>query len=322
MSRQMSVSALDKSGDIEPEIRAFVEKTSADFAALAGDRPVTPERRREIAELVRAPWREGGPEMASTENITIGAGGLRARIHVPPNGPGDGTLLYLHGGGWTIFSIDTHDRLMREYAARAGCGVIGLDYSLSPESRFPAALGDVDACITWLRSEGRRHNLNVSRLVIGGDSAGANLSLCTALRMRDRGDALPDGLLLNYAALDTVIRPSYAQYDGDPYMLGTSEMKAFWSDYLGAPDTDNPNARPLLADLAGLPPVHLCIAECDILRDENLELKSRLMDAQTPVSAIVYPGATHSFLEAVSISATAAQAMADSSAWLAARLKP
>lgn len=318
----MSVSALDKSGDIEPAIRTFVEKTSAESAALSGGKPVTTVRRREIAELVRAPWRAGGPEMAKTEDLTIGPGGLRARIHVPRGGPGYGTLLYLHGGGWTIFSIDTHDRLMREYAARAGCGVIGLDYSLSPESRFPHALDDVDACVRWLRSDGGQHNLNVSRVVIGGDSAGGNLSLCAALRMRDRGDVLPHGLLLNYAALDTAVRASYARYDGDPYMLGTAEMKAFWSDYLGAPDTDNPHARPLLADLSGLPPTHLCIAECDILLDENLELKARLEGAGVPVSAIVYPGATHSFLEAVSISATAAQAMADASAWLAARLAP
>ncbi|MCA8901570.1 MAG: alpha/beta hydrolase [Hyphomonas sp.] len=314
----MSVSALDQAKDIEPAIRTFIEKTSADAAALSGGLAVSPARRREIAEQVRAPWREGGPVMARSETLALGPEeSLRVRIHVPAAGAGNGTLFYLHGGGWTIFSIDTHDRLMREYADRAGCGVVGLDYSLSPEHRFPKALEDIDLCLAWLRENGPAHGLNTDRLVIGGDSAGGNLSMSTALRLRDRGEPLPAGLLLNYAALDTEIRPSYALYDGEPYMLEADEMKAFWLDYLGAPDTDNPYARPLLADLSGLPPTHLCIAECDILLDENLELERRLTDAGVDVSARVYPGATHSFLEAVSISETADEALAAGALWLA-----
>ena len=159
--------------------------------------------------------------------------------------------------------------------------------------------------------------LNTARIALGGDSAGGNLSLTTALRRRDRGEPGLAGLLLNYAALDTTERASHARYDGEPYMLSVEEMKAFWLDYLGAPTTDDPYARPLLADLRGLPPVHLCIAECDILLDENLELKSRLEAVNVPVSAEIYPGATHSFLEAVSVSPLAGRAIADASSWLA-----
>ncbi|PKP80192.1 MAG: alpha/beta hydrolase [Alphaproteobacteria bacterium HGW-Alphaproteobacteria-18] len=314
----MSVSPLSRTDDIDPDVRSFIERTGADFAALSAVAPPTNiSRRREIAEQVRAPWSKGGPDMAETRMVQIGRDGVRARIHIPASGAGKGTLLYLHGGGWMLFSIDTHDRLMREYAQRIGCAVVGLDYSLSPEHRFPRALEDVDACIHWLRSEGAGHGLSVDRLAIGGDSAGGNLSLAAALRLRDRSDALPAALLLNYAALDTEPSPSYKRYDGAPYMLNVDEMRDFWVNYLGKPTTDDPYARPLLADLSGLPPVHLCIAECDILADQNTELADRLETAGVEVSSIVYKGATHSFLEAVSISDCADRAIQDASDWLA-----
>lgn len=314
----MKVSPLSNADDIDPDVRRFVESTGADSAALASSGgPTSIARRREIAELVRAPWALGGPEMAETRMVEIGPGHVRTRIYIPAAGAGQGTLLYLHGGGWTLFSIDTHDRLMREYAERIGCAVIGLDYSLSPEHRFPQALDDVDACIEWLRREGAAHRLAVDRLAIGGDSAGGNLSLAAALRLRDRGEALPAAILLNYAALDTEPRPSYARYDGEPYMLSIDEMRDFWINYLGEPSTDDPYARPLLADLRDLPPVHLCIAECDILADHNTELAGRLEASGVEVSSIVYPGATHSFLEAVSISECADRAIQDASDWLA-----
>ncbi len=318
----MSVSPLSNADDIDPDVRRFIERTGADFAALSEvGAPTSISRRREIAEQVRAPWARGGPEMAETHMVQVGSGDVQARIYIPAAGAGKGTLLYLHGGGWTLFSIDTHDRLMREYADRIGCAVIGLDYSLSPEHRFPRALDDVDACIHWLRLNGSAFGLAVDRFAIGGDSAGGNLSLATALRLRDRGEELPAALLLNYAAVDTEPRPSYKRYDGEPYMLNIDEMHDFWINYLGKPSTDDPYARPLLADLSGLPPVHLCIAECDILADQNTELVARLGAAGVEVSSIVYKGATHSFLEAVSISDSAARAIQDASDWLAKFLR-
>lgn len=313
----MSASLLPQADDIDPEIKVFIDRTAADYAVFTGPGPVTMARRREIAEQVRAPWAEGGPLMSRTIDLTVGPRNVRMRIHIPVTDARNGTLIYLHGGGWMIFSIDTHDRLMREYASRAGCAVIALDYSLSPEHRFPTALEDIDACLDWLITDGAAHGLSIRHIAMGGDSAGGNLSICTALRRRDAGARIPDALLLNYAALDYEHRPSWDRYDGEPYMLGSSEMRDFWAGYLGAPATTNPYARPLLADLSGLPPVHLCIAECDILRDENLELRDRLLAAGNSVSATVYPGATHSFLEAVSISRIAEQAIADGAQWLA-----
>ncbi|MGB3627040.1 MAG: alpha/beta hydrolase, partial [Henriciella sp.] len=300
---------------LDPEIARFIEALAAEGLRLSGGQPVSRARRREIAEEARKRWTEGGPDMAQTINART-PGGQRVRIHIPDGAREDAALLYLHGGGWTLFSIDTHDRLMREYADRSGLITIGLDYSLSPEVKFPVALDEIETCIDWIMTEGAGQDLAIENVFIGGDSAGGNLSLCTALRLRDRGKPLPAGLLLNYAALDMAIRESHSLYDGVPYMLETEEMKDFWTDYLSLGDETNPYARPLLADLAGLPPVHLCIAECDILLDENLELAKRLEQAGVEVDSQVYKGVTHSFLEAMSISERARTAIENGADWL------
>lgn len=306
----------DDQSKIDPEIFEFIRQMNQQYEKLITRLPVSPVERREIAEQARKPFRIGGPEMAETQTFFLEDNHVRVRIYIPKSRSGHSALLYIHGGGWVMFSVDTHDRLMREYADQSGCVVIGIDYSLSPEHRFPKALGEINLVYKWIETQGAEFGLDINNLFIGGDSAGGNLSLCSTLRRRDEGLVLPRGVLLNYAALDTEIRPSYQEFDGAPYVLDVEEMAAFWRDYLGAPDTDNPYARPLLADLSGLPPVHLCIANCDILRDENLVLCDRLTEVNVEVSCEVYDGATHSFLEAMSMSACARQAISDSSKWL------
>ncbi|MEQ9314716.1 MAG: alpha/beta hydrolase [Henriciella sp.] len=311
----MRVSSLSRTSQLDPDIQRFVETLTAEGQRLSGGQPVSRARRREIAEEARIPWKEGGPAMARTID-TATPGGQRVRIHIPANAHATTGFLYLHGGGWTLFSIDTHDRLMREYADRSGLITIGLDYSLAPEQKFPVQLNEIETCIDWILNEGAGQGLTIENLFIGGDSAGGNLSLCTALRLRDAGKPMPAGLLLNYAALDMQIRPSHSLYDGEPFMLETEEMKDFWADYLSPGDETNPHARPLLADLSGLPPVHLCIAECDILLDENLELEMRLNEAGVETDTKVYKGVTHSFLEAMSISESARTAIETGAKWL------
>ena len=307
--------------DLDPDIRIFHARTSADYARLSDGEPGDLTQRRAIAERVRQPWIEGGPVMAHTETLTVGT--TRIRIHRPNDAQGLPVLVYLHGGGWTIFSIDTHDRLMREYAARSGCAVVGVDYSLAPEARFPVALDEVATVCAWLRDAGASHGIDSSRIALGGDSAGGNLALSSALRLRD-ADQPAQALLLNYGAFDTVTRGSHKRYDGDAFMLTSTEMAEFWENYLGPPRTatDDPLARPLRADLYGLPPTFLCIAECDILLDENLEMAERLRAASVPVETHVYPGASHSFLEAVGISALADRAMEEAARWLRGVLRP
>src|SRR4029077_10003237 len=114
--------------------------------------------------------------------------GVRSRIHIPVEAPALGAMLYLHGGGWTMFSIDTHDRLMREYALPSGAFVVGLDYSLSPEAKFPRALNEVVAAIEWLRRQGVAQGIDPMRLGRRGGGAGGPPFAGGALWGRGRGE--------------------------------------------------------------------------------------------------------------------------------------
>ncbi|MFT4257357.1 MAG: alpha/beta hydrolase fold domain-containing protein [Pseudoxanthomonas sp.] len=314
--------ALSADDEVDPQIRLFRQRMQAGYAAFPPFPQLTPEQARRVAEQVRAPWTRGGPAMARSEELRAGALGTRIRIHHPTTATTPlPALVYLHGGGWTLFSLDTHDRLMREYAARAGVAVVGVDYSLAPEAKFPRALEETVDTIGWLRERGGEHGIDGARVAVGGDSAGANLALAAALALRDRGLPLPTALLLNYGAFDPEPDPGWQRYDGRGYMLDAAEMHGFWNNYLrDAADRADPLAAPIRADLRGLPPAFMAIAACDILADGNRRMAAALRAAGVEVDARVYAGATHSFLEAVSIAPLSDRALDEAGAWLRARL--
>ena len=299
----------------DADIRRFVDAINAAYAEHAAPAGASMAVRREIAERVRRSWREGGPIMAETHEMDMD--GVRLRLHRPVADQKLPVMLYIHGGGWTLFSIDTHDRLMREYAARAGVAVLGIDYSLSPESKFPVALEQCAAALDWIAVQADALNLDADRVLIGGDSAGANLSVATCLLQRERGRPLPAAMLLNYGAFAPERTPSYARFGAGDYSLESDEMDAFWAAYVDGPDQlADPLVAPLRADLAGLPPAFLAIAECDILADCNDAFARKLEEAGVPTRAVTYKGATHSFLEAVSIAPLAGRAIDEQAAWI------
>ncbi|MHC9083969.1 alpha/beta hydrolase fold domain-containing protein [Luteimonas sp. RIT-PG2_3] len=311
--------------DVDPDIRLFQQRMNAGYAAFPDFARLPLPQMRAAAEQVRAPWVQGGPQMAQTRELRVGTLQTRIRIHLPQASATQAALpalVYLHGGGWTLFSLDTHDRLMREYAARAGIAVVGIDYSLSPEARFPRAIDETLDVLQWLRAHGGEHGIDVARLAMGGDSAGANLTVATHLRLRALGLPQTSAMLLNYGAFTDQDSPSMTRYDGARYMLETGEMQWFWNNYLhDDADRSNPQALPLLAeleDLAVLPPAFLAIAECDILADGNHAMAARLAEAGVAVKARSYAGATHSFLEAVSISPMSDRALDEAANWLKA----
>jgi acetyl esterase len=246
-------------------------------------------------------------------------GAVRVRIHDPSPQAPKPALIYLHGGGWTFFSLDTHDRVMREYAARAGVVVVGVDYALSPEAKFPVALEQTVDVALWLREAGAAIGVDPDRIAIGGDSAGGNLSFCASLMLRALGrDDVIKAMVLNYPVLDTDSTEEYRQrFGGAAYMLTPDEMTVFWANYLNSPaERNDPLANPAKARLEGLPPAFLAIPECDLLSSQSLAMVDRLKAANVPTRAVIYPGASHSFLEAVSIAAVAGQAFDDAAAWL------
>ena len=306
--------------DLDPDIRRFIRTLAESVARYPQFNSAPFPQMRRWAEEARAPWCKGGPAMLETLNLEAPTrhGNVPLRIHRPQRGllPG---LVYLHGGGWTLFSIDTHDRLMREYAARAGCCVIGVDYALSPENKYPIALEQVVDVVRWLAERGRKLGIDAGRLAIGGDSAGANLSVATCLVRRDQQASPPlRGMVLNYGAfVSRCTEEACRRYGGPEYMLGCEEMSQYWRNYLRTDeDAQDPLACPLLASLGGLPPAFLAIAECDILAEQSVEMARRLEAAGARARSVVYPGASHSFIEAMSIAAVSNQALADASGWL------
>lgn len=301
---------------VDPDIREFHRITSREYSRFSEGGDGSIASRRAVAEKVRERWREGGPAMAVTREAFTPSG-VRMRIHTPAGAAPGRALIYLHGGGWVMFSLDTHDRLMREYAARSGMTVVGVDYSLAPEARYPRALEDVEEVLIWAAAGHLGPGFENPAIVLGGDSAGANLAVASAMRARDQGRRNADGLLLNYGAYDREERESHRMYDGAGYMLTRDEMAGFWDAYLGlSGEAPGGYALPLQGAAAGLPPVFMCIAECDILFDENREMAAKLRKAGVAVTEKIYAGATHSFLEAMSISSLANEALDDACAWL------
>ncbi len=316
-----------RGADLDPNVREFIRITGEAYVLHGKDRPKTMESARDVAECVRAPWVLGGPVMAETREFEVETrhGGVRLRLHRPTGDTApQPVLFYIHGGGWVMFSLDTHDRIMREYAGRSGVTVIGIDYTRSPEVRFPVALEQIIDVVTHALQHAEALGIDAGRVTLGGDSAGANLSIATALTLRDSGQAgCLKGLVLNYGAFAPELkRQDVVRYGGPDYMLTEAEMAYFWDQYLARPeDGDNPLAAPLKADLADLPPCFLAIPECDVLTGQSLELYDRLIAARVPARAVTYAGASHSFLEAVSIAPIAAQALADAAAWLRTTLE-
>lgn len=311
----------DEIEPIDPEIARFVAAVMDDSAHHPKSPPASYAERRAIAEDVRARWRAGGPAMARREDMMVPHGDrlVRIRLLATESDRPRPALIYIHGGGWVLFSLDTHDRLMREYAAQGDVIVVGVDYSLSPEARFPVALHEIISVVDWLKDVAPGLGIDPERMVIGGDSAGANLSLAACLALRDRGGPHPlAGMLLNYGFLDADFDTPSQQRDGGPGgMLTTDELAAFLDDYV-APGgrRDDPLLLPALAELHDLPPSFHVVAARDPLADGDRAVAARMQEAGNIVDVKTYAGATHSFLEAMSISAVAREAIADSAQWL------
>jgi acetyl esterase len=296
---------------------AMMEAAGAKHPPIALTLPL--DGARATTEALNLPLCAGGPAMAESADRWLPIRGRRllCRFHRPSNGllP---VLVYLHGGGWVWNSIDTHDRLMREYAAGGGCAVIGPDYALSPEAAFPQAVEECAAVLRWVARQGADSGLDPTRIVIGGDSAGANLAMGVALLLRATDPAIHlRGLLLNYGVFDADLdTPSYREF-ADGYFLTREKMRFYWDCYAPRPaDRLNPLAAPLRADLNGLPPVLLHIAELDVLASENHAMAGRLREAGVAVQSRVFPGTAHGFLRALNHVQAARDATAEAGAWL------
>lgn len=223
---------------------------------------------------------------------------LRVRVYTPAGlrAPAP-ALLYLHGGGMVVGSVDTHDSLCRRLAIHARCKVASVDYRLAPENRFPAAVEDAVAAFRWLAARAEALGADPARLAIGGDSAGGTLSAVTARLTRD--DARRPALqVLVYPAADlTRSHPSVATL-GDGFLLVRRTMDWFVDSYLSGADPRHPDASPLYAeDLRGVAPALVYTAGFDPLRDEGQAYAERLREAGALAVHREFPGLIHGFVQ-------------------------
>lgn len=314
------------SNEIDPELLDFIDFLEGGAAKHRASHALSLPERRRIAEDIRRPLAAGGPKFDDTRDYRVSheGGELKVRIINAARGEARPALVYLHGGGWMMFSVDTHDRLMREFAERAGIAVAGIEYSLSPEVRYPAQLNEIQAVLSWLQTEGPQVGIDPGCLALGGDSAGANLAIASCLRMRDAGRLEGiRGMVLCYGVYDGRFdTPSYRRYADPRYVLSREEMLEFWRCYVRSPaDYEDPLVSPLRADVSGLPPAFMIITERDVLHDENVRMAEKLRAAGVDVSSTVYPGTVHSFLEAVSFASISDRALGDAARWLKERLR-
>ena len=309
-----------KPAPLDPQVQLFVQRMSADASKFPRRDTVSIAEGREIAEQVRAPWTAGGPAMERTteQMVPTRHGEVLIRTYYPKERRMPGAFLYIHGGGFVLFSIDTDDRLMREYAARAGIVVIGINYTRAPEAKFPQPIEECIDTVSWLVAHAADIGFDPTQFFIGGDSAGGNLSLCTAMHFRDVGHSPIRGMVLNYAGCSTdLYQDSVVRYGAGDYGLSLHMMVWFYRNYLGRKaDYTDPRMNLLDADLHDIPPAFLVIAECDPLYDGQIEMVDTMKAAGVDVDAKVYQGTVHSFLEAVSIADVASAAFDDTVRWL------
>jgi len=281
---------------------------------------LTPEQARaayaagaDVLEVPRA-------ELARVEDFAIRARdghAMPARLYAPSLAAGLPVLLYLHGGGFTIGSIATHDVLCRELARRAGCMVVSLDYRLAPEHKFPTACHDAWDALAWLAAHADTLGGDRTRLAVGGDSAGGTLSAVNAILARDAGLPLALQLLFYPGCAAHQDTPSHATY-ARGLVLEEPAITWFFGHYVTTrAQREDWRFAPLHADdVEGVAPAWIGLAECDPLVDEGVDYADKLRAAGVPVDLEIYRGVTHEFIKMGRAIPEALQAHADAAAAL------
>ncbi len=223
---------------------------------------------------------------------------LPARLYAPSTDAGLPVLMYLHGGGFTIGNLATHDILCRELARLAGCMVVSLDYRLAPEHRFPTAHNDAWDALQWLARQGQTLGADPARLAVGGDSAGGTLAAASAILARDAGLPLALQLLIYPGCAPHQDTPSHATF-ARGLVLEEPAISWFFGNYVQSrAEREDWRFAPLLApDVEGVAPAWVGLAECDPLVDEGIEYADKLRRAGVPVDLDIYRGVTHEFIK-------------------------
>ena len=253
----------------------------------------------------------------------IDGGRLRLRIYRPHNRGTAPILVFFHGGGFVLGSVDTHDALCRRLCVGADAVTVSVDYALAPEHKFPAGLDDCVAAIRWVTEHAAEFGGDPDRVALAGDSAGANLAIVSALRLLRTAGLSFRALLAAYPVTDApdLARASYVER-GAGFGLTTQAMIWFFDHYLDEPGrASDPDVSPSRSpDLAGLPPTYVVTAEFDPLRDEGIEFALKLAAAGVAVVHAHHDDANHGFLSWAGTNEPSQVALDAACTWLTAQL--
>ena len=281
-------------------------------------------RRRYVEE--RRFWNEGGPEAAKTVETTVEGpiGPVPVRIYYPDAAPQHHAVVFIHGGGFTVGSNDTHDRMMRSIMASSGCAVIGVDYHLSPEAKFPIPMYECAAVVRYFHESGAQFGILPDRMAIGGDSGGGKLSLATNLYLRDAfgGNDYISALLLYYPGLGLTDGVAHRLQGSELDGMRRCDLDAYKNNYMpeGA-DMENPYYQIVNADLThGMPATYLCCGDLDPLLDDSNFLATVLSDRGVPVQLDVVPGVLPAFMHYGRMMPEAVECLEHSGAFFRAQL--
>jgi acetyl esterase len=281
---------------LDPDIRRLLDTV---FDVPPGSAAPSIAQLRAAAE--EAPKLLGGePEVvASIRDLDApgSAGAVPVRVYRPESPAPLPLVLFAHGGGWAVGSLDSHDKLCRILANRLGAVLVAVGYRLAPEHVFPAALDDIEAAWRWARGEAHALGADGERFAVAGDSSGGNLAAALTLRLRAQGAVQPDLQLLFYPALDaTCSLASYREF-ATGYNLSGAQMAWYWDLYRAGASLNAPELSPIAAaKLSDLPPAVVALAAADVLRDDGCEYARRLEAAGVPTRIVDCAGMIHGFL--------------------------
>ncbi|WP_372595160.1 alpha/beta hydrolase fold domain-containing protein [Actinotalea sp.] len=285
-----------------------------------------PAAQRVAYAAEREYWNDGGPTMAvTTDELVEGPQGpVRVRwFH--PGGEARSVIVYVHGGGFVVGDLDTHDRIMRTLAAESGAVVVGVDYALSPEAKFPRAVHECAAVARHVAEHASDHGVAGGRVSFAGDSGGANLAVGATLLLRDQGGPEIESLLLYYGIYGLRDSRSRRRLGNEWDGLTQADLEFYLGSYVRGPqDLTDPYLDCLGADLDGFPPTYLLGSTVDPLIDDTLALADALSDHGVPHRLRSVGGVLHGFLHYSRVLPEAVEALAEGAAFhrsvVAARL--
>ena len=287
---------------LDPATGSFLDGMRA-----AGGKPLYEQTIEETRAVISAVSQQLAPPVSDVHSavdrrIPVAGGDIRIRIYTPRPLAADAAIpvvLHYHGGGFIAGDVDTHDSIARYLCRQADVAVVGVDYRLAPEHRFPVAVEDAYAAALWAADHAPEIHGDRSRIAVAGDSAGGNLAAVVCQLAKTRGGPAVAFQALIYPTVDFTLKshyPSRLQFGGGDYFLSTRDMEFFRDQYLSDPanEANDPRVSPLAAsDLRGLPPALVVTSGCDLLRDEGKAYADRLAAAGVPVEYRCFEGTIH-----------------------------